>query len=87
VFRIKRNCWIRNMEFDFTGFSEAIRQNDGASSPLIERCAVKCTGADAVVVAGNSSPTFRDVSFEAKKCGIRVCDMSKCDIRSARKAL
>jgi parallel beta-helix repeat protein len=83
VFRIKRACWIRNVEFDFTGFSEAIRvesseQNDGASSPLIERCAVKCTGADAVVVAGNSSPTFRDVSFEAKKCGMRVCDTSKC---------
>ena len=86
VFRIKRNCWIRNVEFDFTGFSEAIRtESDSQSSfefiknptPLIERCAIKCTGADAVVCASSSHPTFRDCSFEAKKCGVRVCDTSE----------
>jgi hypothetical protein len=86
VFRLRRACWIVNVDFDFTGFSEALRveSGDGESfkfaNPLIERCSVKCSGSDGVVVDADARPTFRDCAFEAKKTGLRVCGASKVEL-------
>jgi len=86
IFRLRRACWIANVDFDFTGFSEALRVESGEGerarhpNPLIERCGVKCSGSDAVVVAAEARPTFRDCSFEAKKTGARACGAAAIEL-------
>jgi hypothetical protein len=90
IFRIYRPCWITNVDFDFTGFSEAVRcESDRTASrnpskkhpdPLIERCALRCSGSDAVVVASDASPCFRDCVFEARKTGVRVCENASVEL-------
>jgi hypothetical protein len=86
IFRLRRACWIANVDFDFTGFSEALRVDSGEGerarhpNPLIERCGVKCSGSDAVVVAAEARPTFRDCSFEAKKTGARACGAAAIEL-------
>ena len=86
IFRLRRACWIANVDFDFTGFSEALRVESGEGerarhpNPLIERCGVKCSGSDAVVVAAEARPTFRDCAFEAKKTGARACGSAAIEL-------
>ena len=86
IFRLRRACWIANVDFDFTGFSEALRveSGDGAAArapdPLVERCGIKCSGSDGVVVAAEAAPTFRDCSFEAKKTGLRACGAARVEL-------
>lgn len=86
VFRLRRACWIVNVDLDFTGFSEALRVESGDgemckfANPLIERCSVKCSGSDGVVVDADARPTFRDCAFEAKKTGLRVCGASVVEL-------
>jgi len=83
VFRLRRACWIVNVDFDFTGFSEALRvesgdgERDKFANPLIERCSVKCSGSDGVVVDADARPTFRDCAFEAKKTGLACAAPAK----------
>ena len=77
AFRILRSCVIQNVEIDFTGFCEAIRvEGDARVTPLVERCAVTCSGDDGVVVAGGAAPTFRDCAIDARKSGVRTADRS-----------
>ena len=86
IFRLRRACWIANVDFDFTGFSEVLRVESGEGerarhpNPLIERCGVKCSGSDAVVVAAEARPTFRDCAFEAKKTGARACGSAAIEL-------
>ena len=90
IFRLRRACWVVNVDFDFTGFSEALRVDGGdgggarAPDPLIERCGIKCSGSDGVVVAAEARPTFRDCSFEAKRAGLRACGSAAVELVDCR---
>ena len=77
AFRILRSCVIQNVEVDFTGFCEAIRvEGDARVRPLVERCAVTCSGDDGAVIAGGAAPTFRDCAIDARRSGVRTADRS-----------
>ena len=72
LFRVVRPCVIQNLDLDFTGFCECVRvEGDHRVDPLIEGCAVKCSGEDAVLVAGRSRPTFRNCDVGGKRAGLQ----------------
>ena len=79
TFRISRGgVVIRNLDLDHTGFREAVLVEGSASVySLIDGCIIKCSGDDAVNVAGNAAPYFRQCVITGKKTGIRAFDRAK----------
>jgi tetratricopeptide (TPR) repeat protein len=66
---------LRNIDLDQTGFREAVLVTGKAQvAPLIDGCIVKCSGDDAVNVAGEARPLFRGCQLTGKKCGVRAFD-------------
>ena len=48
--------------------------------PLIEGCAVKCSGDDAIVTAGRSRPIFRNCDVAGKRAGLQSMQESNPEI-------
>jgi len=78
TFRFMRGgAVVRNIEFDQTGFREALMIAGSADvAPLIDHCTIKCSGDNAVDVGGQARPLLRDCTISAKKVGLRVYDAS-----------
>ena len=57
-FRCRGGVVLRGLVLDQTGFREALLVEGGAGAvqPLIEGCTIKCSGDDAVNVAGAGVP-------------------------------
>ena len=88
---------IRNLDIDQSGFRESILvTGEGRRhvAPLVDRCIVKCSGDDAVNVAGSAAPIFQRCVFKGKKCGIKAfgrssttiirCEFEKCGEQSIK---
>ena len=64
LFRITRNCVLQNIDIDMTGFRESVYVHGGPQvCPVIEHCRFKCSGDDAINVAGRANPIFRRYVF------------------------
>ena len=74
IFRITRNCVLQNIDIDMTGFREAVFIYGGPESrPVLEHCRIKCSGEDAINVAGRASPVVRSCSVTScKKVGLKL---------------
>ncbi len=76
IFRISRNAVLQNVDIDMTGFREALFVSGGpAVCPVIEHCRFRCSGDDAINVAGQARPVFRRCHVaHCKKVGLRLYD-------------
>ena len=78
TFRVERSCVLQNLDLDHTGFCEAVLiAGDRRVRPLIERCGIKDSGDAAVVCAGSTHATFRDVEASGRKAGFRFQDRAE----------
>uniref|UniRef100_A0A7S2Z3P6 Right handed beta helix domain-containing protein n=1 Tax=Chloropicon laureae TaxID=464258 RepID=A0A7S2Z3P6_9CHLO len=76
IFRITRNAVLQNVDIDMTGFRESLYVSGGPKvCPVIEHCRFRCSGDDAINVAGQAKPIFRKCHVvHSKKVGLRLFD-------------
>lgn len=76
--RLLRTCVIQNMEIDMSGFRECVCVQGAATvRPVVDHCMFRCSGDDAINVAGAAVPTVRDCEFIGRKCGLKVMDTAR----------
>jgi hypothetical protein len=78
IFRVSRNAVLQNIDIDMTGFRESLFVYGGSQvRPIIEHCRFRCSGDDAINVAGQANPIFRRCEIAScKKVGLRLYEQA-----------
>ena len=83
VLRITASCTVQNVNIDMTGFRESLYIGGNEDvRPVFEHVRVKCSGDDAVNVAGAAQPLFVDALLGARKNGLRA--LGSCRVEMVR---
>ena len=79
IFRVTRNAILQNIDIDMTGFRESLYIYGGPKvSPVIEHCRFRCSGDDAINVAGQANPVVRQCHVvSCKKVGLRLYERAR----------